>query len=125
LQLTAHLLGIPPDDLETSLTKRTAYVRKELHTVLLDKRQAEAQCTALSRDIYAILVAFLLESSNRRIEPPATGTTVIALLDTPRFAAPSTPSAAIGPAAFDVFASNFCDELVQGCVAQTLFADPC
>ncbi|KAJ7498041.1 glycosyltransferase family 2 protein [Mycena galericulata] len=120
LQLTARLLGIPPDDLETALTNRTAYVRKELYTVLLDERQAEAQRTALSRDIYAILVAFLLESSNRRIEPPATGTTVVALLDTPGFAA---PSAAIGPAAFDVFASNFCDELVQGWVAQTLFAD--
>ncbi|KAJ7780186.1 glycosyltransferase family 2 protein [Mycena maculata] len=120
LQLTARLLGIAPEELETALTNRTAYVRKELYTVLLDERQADAQRIALTRDLYAILVAFLLESANRRIEPPQSGTTVVALLDTPGFA---SPPPALGPAAFDVFASNFADELVQGWVAHALFAD--
>ncbi|KAJ7065405.1 glycosyltransferase family 2 protein [Mycena amicta] len=119
LQQTARLLGIPADDLEAALTNRTSYVRKELYTVLLNEEQAAVQRTALSRDLYAILVSFLLESANRRLEPPP-GTNVIALLDTPGFAAPPI---ALGPASFDVFASNFADELVQGWVSQALFAD--
>ncbi|KAJ7708969.1 glycosyltransferase family 2 protein [Mycena rosella] len=120
LQSTARLLGISAEDLEVALTNRTSYVRKELYTVLLDEHQSQLQLTALTRDLYAILVSFLLESANRRVEPPSTGTTVIALLDTPGFAA---PPAALGPASFDVFASNFADELVQGWISQTLFAD--
>ncbi|KAJ7846265.1 glycosyltransferase family 2 protein [Mycena leptocephala] len=119
LQSTARLLGISAEDLETALTNRTAYVRKELYTVLLDEHQAAAQLTAFSRDLYAILVSFLLESANRRLEPPP-NTTVIALLDTPGFA---SPAAALGPASFDVFANNFADEFVQGWVSQALFAD--
>ncbi|KAJ7066810.1 glycosyltransferase family 2 protein [Mycena belliarum] len=120
LQSTARLLGISPEDLETALTNRTSYVRKELYTVLLDEHQSQLQVNALSRDLYAILVSFLLESANRRLEPPSSGTNVIALLDTPGFAAPPT---AIGPASFDVFASNFADEFVQGWITQALFAD--
>ncbi|KAJ7483304.1 glycosyltransferase family 2 protein [Mycena latifolia] len=120
LQSTARLLGVAPEDLETALTNRTSYVRKELYTVLLDEQQSQLQLQALSRDLYAILVAFLMESANRRLEPPSSGTNVIALLDTPGFAAPPT---ALGPASFDVFASNFVDELVQGWVSHALFAD--
>ncbi|KAJ6568375.1 glycosyltransferase family 2 protein [Mycena vulgaris] len=120
LQTTARLLGIAPEELETALTNRTSYVRKELYTVLLDEHQSQLQVTALSRDLYAILVSFLLESANRRLEPPASGTTVIALLDIPGFAA---QPAALGPAGFDAFASNFADEFVQGWISQTLFAD--
>ncbi|KAJ6617006.1 chitin synthase [Mycena sp. CBHHK59/15] len=120
LQSTARLLGVPAEDLETALTNRTSYVRKELYTVLLDERQSELQRTALSRDLYAILVSFVIESANRRLEPPQSGTTVVAMLDTPGFTSPPT---ALGPAAFDVFASNFADELVQGWITQTLFAD--
>ncbi|KAJ7860378.1 glycosyltransferase family 2 protein [Mycena olivaceomarginata] len=122
LALTARLLGVAAEELEVALTNRTAYVRKELYTVLLDEHGATAQCAGLSRDLYAILVSFLLESANRRIEPPANvPTTVIALLDTPGFAAP--PLNALGPAGFDVFASNFADEVVQGWVGAALFRD--
>ncbi|KAJ7230442.1 chitin synthase [Mycena pura] len=120
LQLTARLLGVPAEDLETALTNRTSYVRKELYTVLLNHQQCEPQRTALSRDLYAILVSFLLESANRRLEPPSSGTSVVALLDTPGFSSPAT---ALGPASFDVFASNFTDELVQGWVSRALFVD--
>ncbi|KAF7309423.1 Glycosyltransferase family 2 protein [Mycena indigotica] len=119
LQQTARLLGIPADDLEAALTNRTAYVRKELYTVLLNDEQASIQRTSLSRDLYAILVSFLLESANRRLEPPP-GTNVISLLDTPGFA---SPPLSLGPASFEVFASNFADELVQGWISQALFAD--
>ncbi|KAJ7173470.1 glycosyltransferase family 2 protein [Mycena filopes] len=119
LQSTARLLGISAEDLEAALTNRTAYVRKELYTVLLDDAQAATQRAALSRDLYAMLVAFLLESANRRLEPPA-NTTTVALLDTPGFA---VPPSSLGPASFDVFASNFCDEVVQAWVSQALLAD--
>ncbi|KAJ7618983.1 glycosyltransferase family 2 protein [Mycena polygramma] len=112
LQVTARLLGIAPDDLENALTNRTSYVRKELYT-------AARQQVALTRDLYAILVSFLLESANRRLEPPS-GTTVVALLDTPGFA---TPPPALGPASFDVFANNFADEVVQGWLSQALFSN--
>ncbi|KAJ6485567.1 glycosyltransferase family 2 protein [Mycena sanguinolenta] len=122
LALTARLLGVPAEELEVALTNRTAYVRKELYTVLLDEHGATAQRTGLSRDLYAILVSFLLESANRRLEPPANvATNVVALLDTPGFTAPSLT--ATGPAGFDIFASNFADELVQGWVSAALFRD--
>ncbi|KAF7345448.1 Glycosyltransferase family 2 protein [Mycena venus] len=122
LSLTARLLGVPAEELEVALTHRTAYVRKELYTVLLDEHAAAVQRAGLSRDLYAILVSFLIESANRRLEPP-TGvhTTVVGLLDTPGFAAP--PLNALGPAGFDVFASNFADEVVQGWVGAALFRD--
>ncbi|KAF7371090.1 Glycosyltransferase family 2 protein [Mycena sanguinolenta] len=122
LALTARLLGVSPEELEVALTNRTAYVRKELYTVLLDEHGATAQRTGFSRDLYAILVLFLLESANRRLEPPANvATNVVALLDTPGFTAPSLT--ATGPAGFDVFASNFADEVVQGWVCSALFRD--
>ncbi|CAK5267523.1 unnamed protein product [Mycena citricolor] len=119
LQVTARLLGVPSDELESALTNRSAYVRKELYTVLLNEHNAVNQRTALSRDLYAILVAFVMESANRRIEPPS-GTNVIAMLDTPGF---SAPAAALGPASFELFANNFADELVQGWVTQAVFAN--
>ncbi|KAF8160478.1 P-loop containing nucleoside triphosphate hydrolase protein [Mycena galopus ATCC 62051] len=84
LALTARLLGVSTEELEVALTNRTAYVRKELYTVLLNEHGATTQRAGLTRDLYAILVSFLLESANRWLEPPANVPThVIALLDTP------------------------------------------
>ncbi|TFK63456.1 glycosyltransferase family 2 protein [Pluteus cervinus] len=139
LEQVARLLGVSVEDLGQALTNKTSYVRKELYTVLLNAEQSSRQRDHLVRDLYAILFAFVVETANHRLAPPAQEpppTTQILLLDQPGFQtkgpAGTTSMAFTGAAplvspygqnGFDEFCINFVDELVQSYVLRSIFED--
>ena len=65
----ARMLGIDDPELESALTRRTDYARKEIVTMVLDARGAARQWDRTCADQYAVLVTFIVESANRRTRP--------------------------------------------------------
>ncbi|THH06648.1 hypothetical protein EW145_g3945 [Phellinidium pouzarii] len=139
LEQIAHLLGVTSDDLAQALTTKTSYVRKELYTVLMSPENSAIQRDQLVRDLYAIIVAFVLETANHRLganigdSPPST---LIALLDQAGFQSRSPSGtnsvaltanapliAAYGQNGFEDFCINFADEFVQSYVVRNTFED--
>ncbi|KAJ7447349.1 hypothetical protein B0H11DRAFT_1744953, partial [Mycena galericulata] len=100
-QLTIRLLGIPRDRAHEPHRK--------------EPRPCAPRAARCTTQRTVILVAFLLESYNRRAASHWN--------DHRRAAPHARVRRASSRPAFDVFVSNFCDELGQGWVAQTLFSD--
>ncbi|KAF8165979.1 chitin synthase [Crassisporium funariophilum] len=140
LEQAARWLGVPPEELGQVLTNRTSYVRKELYTVLLGAEQSARQRDQCVRDLYAILFAFVVETSNHRLAPsskdPVERTTQIVLFDQAGFqtrgpAGTSSMSlsgsqplvSAYGQNGFEEFCINFADEMVQSFVLRHTFED--
>jgi chitin synthase len=122
LDRVAALLGVDPADLATVLTNKTTYVRKELYTVLLDAKGSAAQRDQVTRDLYAILFAFVVEHANARVAPGAQDPpplAQVALLDLPGFQARASPAQGAPLVSFagagrpDELYANIADELVQ------------
>lgn len=139
LDQASRLLGVESDDLAQALTTKTSYVRKELYTVLLSPEQSAVQRDQLVRDLYAILFAFVVETSNHKLSPnssDAPPASQIVLLDQAGHQS-RTPSgtnsvaltanapllAAYGQNGFEEFCINFADELLQSYVIRNTFED--
>jgi hypothetical protein len=69
LDQVARLLGVSAEEPGQIFTNKTNYVRKELFTVLLNAENSGKQREQCVRDLYAILVAFVVETSNHRLAP--------------------------------------------------------
>ena len=139
LDHVAKLLGVASEDLAQALTAKTSYVRRELFTILLDPERSAAQRDQLSRDLYAILFAFVVETANHKIAPNPQDPpphSQITLLDQPGYQsrAPSGTNsialtshapliAAYGQNGFEEFAINFADELLHSYVVRNTFED--
>ena len=87
LNQIARLLGVSAEELGQVFTNKTNYVRKELFTVLLNAENSWKQRDQCVRDLYAILVAFVVETSNHRLAPAKEDppSTQIILFDQPGF----------------------------------------
>ncbi|KZO98083.1 glycosyltransferase family 2 protein [Calocera viscosa TUFC12733] len=137
LDQVAHLLGVPPDELEQCLTNKTNYIRKELYTVLLTVEAAAHQRDRLVADLYSILFAYVVETANQKVASPADGRgppTQIVLLDGPGYQSrtPTGSMSSTGPSplisvngqnGFDEFCINFSNEVVQSYVLRRAFDD--
>ncbi|EJU06309.1 hypothetical protein DACRYDRAFT_19523 [Dacryopinax primogenitus] len=139
LDQVAHLLGVFPEELEQVLTNKTNYIRKELYTVLLTVDAAAHQRDRLVADLYSILFAYVVETSNQKVASSPDGRnphTQIVLLDTPGYQS-RTPTGSISSAgpgpnplisvngqnSFDEFCVNFTNEVVQSYVLRRAFDD--
>ena len=69
LEHAVMLLGVTLDDLVQVLTTKTSYVRHELPTILLSPERSAIQRDQLVRDLYAILFAFVVETTNHELAP--------------------------------------------------------
>ncbi|WFD36645.1 chitin synthase [Malassezia cuniculi] len=112
LARAAALLGIDADDLGRNLVSRTTLVRGEKQRSLLDAESASAQRDRLVRNVYAVLVAYLIEAANQRLVPREAQPLHIVSLDVPGFQ---------GGGGFDEFVKNYMCELVHHYNARTLF----
>ena len=136
LDQAARLLGVSAEELDQTFTNKTNYVRKELFTVLLNAESSGKQRDQCVRDLYAILVAFVVETSNHRLAPAKEDppSTQIILFDQPGFqtrgpAGTSSMSlsgtqpliSAYGQNGFDEFCINFADEMLQSYVLRHTF----
>ena len=146
LEKAARMLGLNPNELESALTRRTDYARKEIVTMVLDAKGAEQQRDRICADLYAVLFAFIVESANRKTVPTTSEgqvdgakTNQIVLLDQPGYqtraamgggsvssiAGMQGPlvAGALGQNGFGEFLSNYQDELVHSFVLRQAFED--
>jgi chitin synthase len=97
LETVASLLGTNSDDLESSLTNRVRWVRKEMCAIILKAEAAALQRDSLVEALYSILFAFVVETSNHKVFPgdeaiaslQAEGGSSILQLDSPGFTSKS------------------------------------
>ena len=138
LDQAARLLGVSPEELDQIFTNKTSYVRKELFTVLLNAEQSGRQRDQCVRDLYGILFAFVVETSNHRLAPAKedSPSTQIILFDQPGFQTRGPAGtlsisltgaqplvSAYGQNGFDEFCINFADEMLQSYVLRHTFED--
>ena len=136
LDQVARLLGVSPDELGQVFTNKTSYVRKELYTVLLNAEHSGRQRDQCVRDLYVILVAYVVETVNHRLAPGKDDPPLpqIILFDQPGFqtrgpAGTSSMSlsgtqpliSAYSQNGFDEFCINFADEMLQSYILRHTF----
>ncbi|KAF9007947.1 chitin synthase-domain-containing protein [Cyathus striatus] len=140
LEHAARLLGVGAEELESVLVNKTCYVRREVFTILLGKDGAGKQRDQFVADLYAILVAWLVESINHRLSPSQHDEVVegeektqIVLFDQPGFQTKGLQSGSMGPQTllgnaygpngYPEFIINFADEMVHSYILQHTFED--
>lgn len=87
LAIIAAFLGVAAQDLETTLGYKTKMLQKERVTIMLDPKGARANADELARTLYSLLVAYVIESINKRIcAPESAVANTISIVDFPGFA---------------------------------------
>ncbi|KAJ0416563.1 chitin synthase-domain-containing protein [Aspergillus carlsbadensis] len=87
LSMVAAFLGLPMGELEASFGYRTKTIHRERVTVMLDPKGARQNADELSRILYSLLVAYVIENVNQRIcaaEDSVANT--VSIVDFPGFA---------------------------------------
>lgn len=87
LSIVAAFLGLGLGELETSFGYRTKTIHRERVTVMLDPKGARRNADELSRVLYSLLVAYVIENVNQRIcaaEDSVANT--VSIIDFPGFA---------------------------------------
>ncbi|KAL2861078.1 chitin synthase class Va [Aspergillus lucknowensis] len=87
LSIIAAFLGLGIGELETSFGYRTKTIHRERVTVMLDPKGARQNADELSRILYSLLVAYVIENVNQRIcaaEDSVANT--VSIVDFPGFA---------------------------------------
>ncbi|KAL3449776.1 chitin synthase-domain-containing protein [Aspergillus insuetus] len=87
LSIVAAFLGLPIGELEASFGYRTKTIHRERVTVMLDPKGARQNADELSRILYSLLVAYVIENVNQRIcaaEDSVANT--VSIVDFPGFA---------------------------------------
>lgn len=117
LDTAAQLLGVPTDTLNTSLVAKTALVKNDRVTVVLDQRGAREQTDTFARMLYTMLFSYIMDRLNGALaldpETPDIATT-ISIADFPGFQ-PSQSSNA-GPRS-----SPHLDRLLHNCANEMLY----
>ena len=117
LEIVAAFLGVSAQDLETSLGYKSKTLHRERVTVMLDPKGARENADELARTLYALLVAYVIESINQRTcaLEDAVGNT-ISVVDFPGFAqSPSTGNT------LDQLLNNAATEAIYNFALQSFF----
>ncbi|KAG2220910.1 hypothetical protein INT45_013039 [Circinella minor] len=67
LDLVADFLGVDPRALENVLVFKTALIRKDVTTLILNAEQASQQRDELARTLYSLLFAWIVERINNKL----------------------------------------------------------
>lgn len=87
LSIIAAFLGVSAAELQQTLGYKTKMIHKERVTVMLDPVGARAHANELSRTLYSLLVAWIMESVNQKIcAPEESIANTISIVDFPGFA---------------------------------------
>ena len=120
LGLVAAFLGLSAPELEESLRYKTKTIHRERVTVMLDPKGARDSADELARTLYALLVAYIIESINQKTcaaEDAVANT--ISIIDFPGFAdQPSTGSV------LDQLLNNAASESLYNICLQSIFERP-
>jgi chitin synthase len=105
----ASFLGVDPESLQQSFAYKTKTLHKERVTVMLDSKGARAHADELAKTLYALLVAYIMESINSKtcaVEESIANT--ISIVDFPGFAPQSSPGQVL-------------DQLLNNAAAENLY----
>ncbi|EHK48324.1 uncharacterized protein TrAtP1_001085 [Trichoderma atroviride] len=117
LAIIAAFLGVSAADLQTTLGYKTKVIHKERVTVMLDPNGARAHANELARTLYALLVAWIVESMNQRLCAPEENiANTISIVDFPGFA----QQAATG-SALDQLLTNAATEAIYNMTLRNFF----
>lgn len=137
LEAAARHLGVEADDLAQALTNKTKFIRRELASIFLLADGSAVQRDSFVRDLYAILFAFIVEASNRKLAPSDDSSLPplqIHLFDQGGFQSRSAIGsinasghaplmAAYGQNRFQEFCINFSNEIMQSRLLRQTFDD--
>ncbi|PNP47238.1 hypothetical protein TGAMA5MH_01053 [Trichoderma gamsii] len=117
LAIIAAFLGVSAADLQTTLGYKTKVIHKERVTVMLDPNGARAHANELARTLYALLVAWIVESMNQRLcAPEESIANTVSIVDFPGFA----QQAATG-SALDQLLTNAATEAIYNMTLRNFF----
>ena len=117
LAIIAAFLGLSAQDLETSLGYKTKTIARERVTVMLDPTGARANADELARNLYSLLVAYVIEQINQRtcaLDESVANT--ISIVDFPGFA-----QAASTGSTLDQLLNNAATEQMYNFALQSFF----
>jgi len=117
LAIIAAFLGVKTQDLETSLGYKTKTIHRERVTVMLDPKGARENADELARTLYALLVAYIMESINSRLcALEDTIANTISVIDFPGFAQVSATGSTL-----DHLLNNAANEALYNVALQSFF----
>jgi chitin synthase len=117
LGIVAAFLGVSAQDLQATLSYKTKMIHKERVTVMLDPNGARAHANELSRTLYALLVAYIIENINQKICAPEEAiANTISVIDFPGFAQQSATKSAL-----DQLLNNAATESLYNLTLQNFF----
>ena len=113
----AAFLGLNSQDLEESLRYKTKTIHRERVTIMLDPKGARDNADELARTLYALLVAYIIETINRLVcVPDESVANTVSIIDFPGFA----PVSATG-STLDQLLNNAANESMYNACLQTFF----
>ncbi|KAF2837194.1 glycosyltransferase family 2 protein [Patellaria atrata CBS 101060] len=117
LAVIAAFLGVTMQDLETSFQYKSKTLHRERVTVMLDPKGARENADELARTLYSLLVAYVIESINKRVcaLEDTIGNT-ISIVDFPGFAYDSPTGSTL-----DQLLNNAATELLYNFCLQSFF----
>ncbi|KZF23501.1 glycosyltransferase family 2 protein [Xylona heveae TC161] len=109
LAIVAAFLGISTSDMEQCFSYKTKTLHRERVTVMLDPQGARENADELARTLYSLLVAYVMESINRRLcAEEETVANTISVVDFPGFAQATSTGSVL-------------DQLLNNAAAESLY----
>lgn len=117
LSIVAAFMGVSMEDLEQSLGYKSKTLHRERVTVMLDPKGARQNADELARTLYALLVAYVMETINQRvcaIEDSVSNT--VSIVDFPGFSQVSSTGSTL-----DQLLTNAASECLYNYALQSFF----
>ncbi|KAI5300601.1 hypothetical protein KEM55_006278, partial [Ascosphaera atra] len=123
LTIIAAFLGLSVDDLENSLAIKSKTIRRERVTVMLDPKRARDNADELATTLYALLVAYIIESINQRTCAPDEDdvANTISVVDFPGFCHRTADFTPASHSASDGAGGFILDQLFTNAANETLY----
>ncbi|KAI9499463.1 chitin synthase-domain-containing protein [Zychaea mexicana] len=119
LDLVADFLGVDPRALENVLVFKTAMIRKDVTTLILNAEQASLQRDELARTLYSLLFAWIVERVNSKLCAEKFNS-FIGIVDLPGYTQP--PAQQQQASKFHSLVVNLAAERIHGFMTSQLFA---
>ncbi|KAI9275446.1 chitin synthase-domain-containing protein [Phascolomyces articulosus] len=117
LDLVADFLGVDPRALENVLVFKTAMIRKDVTTLILNAEQASLQRDELARTLYSLLFAWIVERINSKLCADKFNS-FIGVVDLPGYHASQQQQAS----KFHSLVVNLAAERIHGFMTSQIFA---